>query len=78
MTIDTTTTPKPTIIDDKGRPMTYSGGVRLIRRRLNLKTAGLGAHLGVSARTVENWEQGKVPSRAALLLMAALVQREGV
>lgn len=33
--------------------------IRAIRRRLDLNTKEFGALLGVSGRTVENWEMGR-------------------
>ena len=33
--------------------------LKAIRRRLKLTTAELGERLGVSGRTVEDWEQGR-------------------
>ena len=33
--------------------------LKAIRKRLNLSTSELGEKLGVSGRTVEDWEQGR-------------------
>lgn len=47
--------------------------IRALRKRLGLNCAGFGALIGVSGRTVEDWEQGrKKPSKPAVLLMQAL------
>jgi DNA-binding transcriptional regulator YiaG len=64
----------PVILDDSGEPMDYAPGVRAIRGRLGLSTAGLASACGKSRRTVEDWEQGRymVPA-AALLVMARLL-----
>lgn len=64
----------PVILDDDGNPTDYADGVKLLRDRLGLNTAELGATVGVSRRTVENWEQGRnQPSAPALKLMADLI-----
>ena len=42
----------------KGCRMTPQG-LKAIRKALNLTTAELGERLGVSGRTVEDWEQGR-------------------
>lgn len=69
----------PVILDDAGVPMDYADGIRAIRRQCALSTTEFGALCGVSRRTVEGWEQGRMPSAAALnaiarLLMTATVQ----
>lgn len=50
--------------------------VRAIRRKIGLSQAAFAAHFGVSARTVQDWEQGRrvpaAPSRAFL----AVIDRE--
>ena len=64
---------QPVILSDDGSVMDYATGVRAVRQSLALSTAQFGASLGVSARTVENWEQGRIPNTTALLLMATLL-----
>jgi DNA-binding XRE family transcriptional regulator len=68
----------PVILDDGGQPMDYADGIRAIRARLGLSTRQLAAACGVSHRTVENWEQGRLPSRPSLLLLAAALAAEQV
>lgn len=65
----------PVVLDDDGEPMGYADGVKLIRDRLGLRAADLAERCGVSARTVEGWEQGRhaVPA-AALNVMAELIR----
>ena len=47
--------------------------IKALRKSLGLATAGLAEKLGVSPRTVENWEQGRRhPSGAALVLLRSL------
>lgn len=63
----------PVILDDSGAVMDYAPGVRAIRERLGVTTAQLGARIGVSARTVAGWEQGRMPTTSALNALAKLV-----
>ncbi len=64
----------PIFIDAKNNPLDYADGVRQIRKNRNLTVSDLAAHCGVSPRTVEGWEQGRLPSKPALLLIQALVE----
>lgn len=64
---------QPVILDDNGQPMDYAPGVRAVRKKLDLTTAEFGERMGVSARTVEGWEQGRIPNNTALLLMSTLL-----
>jgi putative transcriptional regulator len=50
--------------------------IQRIRRALGLNATDFGARLGVSGRTIEDWEQGRhSPRGAALLLLAELAKR---
>jgi DNA-binding transcriptional regulator YiaG len=62
----------PVILDDKGRVMNYADGIRELRGNLGISTEDLAKACGVSRRTVENWEQGRPPSAAALNAMGLL------
>lgn len=64
----------PVILDDNGKLMDYAPGVQAIRAKLNLSTQDLADHCGVSRRTVEGWEQGRLPQAAALNVMASLLK----
>lgn len=64
----------PVIIDDDGNPMDYAAGVKEIRRRLDLTAAELAAKLGVSTRTVNGWEIGRMPKTAALNMLGKLMR----
>jgi len=67
----------PVFVDqDTNQPLDYAQGVRLLRRSLGLSVRDLAGHCGVSPRTVEGWEQGRLPSKPALLLMSRLLDRE--
>lgn len=63
----------PVILADDGALMDYAAGIKAIRRRAGLTTQQLADACGVSRRTVEGWEQGRMPSAAALNVMATLV-----
>jgi len=44
--------------------------IQQTRKQMKLKTAEFGKLIGVSGRTVENWEQGRrKPSKSALMLI---------
>jgi len=60
----------PIFVDDKNNPVDYATGIRHIRHQAGLNTTDFGALIGVSGRTVEDYEQGRyIPSRAVLLLV---------
>ena len=64
----------PIFVDADNNPMDYADGVRELRRLMGWKNvAHLAEHCGVSPRTVEGWEQGRMPSPAALKLMSLLL-----
>jgi len=68
----------PVFVDeDTNQPLDYARGVRLLRRSFGLSVRDLAEHCGVSPRTVEGWEQGRLPSKPALLLMVRLLERRG-
>ena len=47
--------------------------IRALRKRLELNCAQFGAMVGVSGRTVEDWEQGRrTPSGPAVMMMKLL------
>ena len=53
--------------------MDYADGVKAVRVKLGWSTDQLADSCGVSRRTVEGWEQGRLPSAGALNVMADLV-----
>lgn len=61
---------QPVILDDDGNLVDYTKGIRAVRATLSLSTGGLAELCGVSKRTVEGWEQGRLPGAAALNAMA--------
>ena len=64
---------QPVIIGDDGAVMDYAPGIKAIREKCGLTTQALADLCGVSRRTVEGWEQGRMPTAAALNVMAPLV-----
>ena len=65
----------PVILDDAGNLVDYAPGIRAIRAKLGLNTAQLGSEIGVSGRTIENWEQGRAKPNAQAALLIHLVDR---
>lgn len=63
----------PVILGDDGEVMNYAPGIKALRAKLNLSTQDLADHCNVSRRTVEGWEQGRMPDAAALNVMAQLL-----
>lgn len=63
----------PVILDDGGQLMDYAPGIKAIRAKLDLSTQNLADKCGVSRRTVEGWEQGRLPTAAALNVMSDLL-----
>lgn len=63
----------PVIIADHGDLVDYATGIKAIREVLGMSTQDLADRCGVSRRTVEGWEQGRMPTAAALNVMSTLV-----
>jgi ribosome-binding protein aMBF1 (putative translation factor) len=63
----------PVILADDGSVMDYAPGIKAVRAKLNLSTQDLADKCNVSRRTVEGWEQGRMPDAAALNVMAQLL-----
>lgn len=59
-----------------GDPVDYYQGIRAVRTKYNLNTKTLGEICGVSARTVEGWEQGRPVSKPAMMLLAAWLEKQ--
>lgn len=64
---------QPVILDDDGSVMDYAPGIKAIREKLSLSTQDLADQCGVSRRTVEGWEQGRMPTTNALIVMGHLI-----
>lgn len=63
----------PVILADDGSVMDYAPGIKAVRAKLSLSTQDLAEKCNVSRRTVEGWEQGRMPDAAALNVMAQLL-----
>lgn len=63
----------PIFVDNSGLPMDYAQGFRQLRKAKGWSVRDLAEAVGVSPRTVENWEQGRMPSALALRLLAPIV-----
>lgn len=63
----------PVILGDDGDVMDYAPGIKAVRAKLSLSTQDLAERCNVSRRTVEGWEQGRMPDAAALNVMAQLL-----
>ena len=64
---------QPVILSDGGEVLDYADGVKAVRSKLGLSTAEFADKMGTSRRTVEGWEQGRLPSNTAMLLMATFL-----
>lgn len=64
---------QPVILADDGSLLDYAPGIKSIRDKCGLTTQALADLCGVSRRTVEGWEQGRMPTAAALNVMSTLV-----
>jgi len=58
---------------DQGAALDYADGIARLRRQLNITQRELAAMCGVSRRTAEGWEQGRMPSREVLYRMMELL-----
>lgn len=65
----------PVILNDAGMLMDYWTGIKALRSKLGMSTQELADACGVSRRTVEGWECGRMPEVAALNVMADLLGR---
>ena len=63
----------PVILADDGEVMDYAPGIKALRAKLGISTQDLAERCNVSRRTVEGWEQGRMPDAAALNVMAQLL-----
>jgi DNA-binding transcriptional regulator YiaG len=63
----------PIFVDENNFPIDYADGVRQLRQQFCWSVRDLADHCGASPRTVEGWEQGRLPSKPALLLMQKML-----
>ncbi len=51
--------------------------IKKTRKVLNLNTSKFGDLIGVSGRTIEDWEQGRhKPSKSVLMLLSKLIKED--
>jgi len=63
----------PVFVDDTNQPLDYADGFQRLRHEKGWNTTKLAELLGVSARTVEGWEQGRMPAKTVLLLLQQIL-----
>jgi DNA-binding transcriptional regulator YiaG len=68
----------PVILNDSDMVMNYWTGIKALRSKLGWSTQELADACGVSRRTVEGWESGRMPTVAALNVMAGLISRRPI
>ena len=66
----------PVFVDGDNNPLDYADGFRQVRHLKGWSTADLAEQIGVSSRTVEGWEQGRMPSKPALIILSSLIAPE--
>ena len=63
----------PVFVDGDNNPLDYVDGIKQFRQLNGWSTTDLAEKLGTSRRTVEGWEQGRMPSKMALKFMQKLL-----
>ena len=60
-------------MSDGGEVLDYADGIKAVRSKLEMTTQNLADACGVSKRTVEGWESGRMPTAAALNVMSSFL-----
>jgi DNA-binding transcriptional regulator YiaG len=63
----------PVFLDGEGNPMDYAPALRQLRKEKGWSVEYLANECGVSPRTVEGWEQGRMPSVPALKILSKII-----
>ena len=63
----------PIFVDEKNNPLDYAPAIKQLRSDNGWSTTDLAEKLGKSRRTIEGWEQGRMPDKTALLLLQHLL-----
>lgn len=63
----------PVFLDGDGNLIDYAPALRQLRKEKGWSTSDLAGMVGVSSRTVEGWEQGRMPSTPALISLSRLI-----
>jgi DNA-binding transcriptional regulator YiaG len=66
----------PVILANDGSVMDYAPGIKAARAKLGLTASQLAERLGVSERTVNGWEQGRMPEVAGLNMLGKLLRQK--
>ncbi len=60
-------------LEGDGNLMDYAQALRQLRKEKGWSVAALASECGVSPRTVEGWEQGRMPSVPALKILSKII-----
>lgn len=63
----------PVFIYEDGQPMDYALALNQLRKNKGWSVRDAAEKVGVSPRTWEGWEQGRMPSKTALLLLSHII-----
>lgn len=63
----------PVFLDGDGNPMDYAPALRQLRKDKGWSVAYVAGLCGVSKRTAEGWEQGRLPSNSALIALSQFI-----
>ena len=63
----------PVFVDENNNPLDYAPAIKQLRSDKGWSTSYLAEKLGKSRRTIEGWEQGRMPDKTALLLLQHLL-----
>lgn len=67
----------PVILGYDGHPCDYGPGMKLVRKQLKMTVREFANACGISHRTAEGWEQGRVPPAATLNLLGLWLDGHG-
>jgi DNA-binding transcriptional regulator YiaG len=63
----------PVFVYEDGQPMDYALALNQLRKNKGWSVRDAAEKVGVSPRTWEGWEQGRMPSKTALLLLSHII-----
>ena len=63
----------PVFVDGDNNILDYSKGIKKLRKFKRWSTRELADNLGYSPRTIEGWEQGRIPPLVALKLLQTIL-----
>lgn len=65
----------PIFVDSKNNPIDYGLAIKMLRQKHNISTQDFANKLGVSHRSVENWEQNHRQLTKQILLSIKAIYR---